>query len=40
MRVTQPNVPPQVLFASITPTFANIISHAAKICNMPYHQQR
>lgn len=31
---------PQVLFASITPTYADIIRTAAQTCNMPYHQDR
>jgi len=34
------NVPPQVLFATITPAFASIISQAAQTCSMPYHQKR
>jgi len=34
------SLPPQILFATITPAFAGIISQAAKICNMPYHQKR
>ena len=38
--VKHKNLLPQILFATITPAFAGIISQAAKICNMPYHQKR
>lgn len=34
------NLSPQILFASITPLFAPIISDAAQICNMPWHENR
>jgi hypothetical protein len=34
------NGSPQVLFASITPAYADIIKAAAQTCNMPYHQNR
>jgi ribosomal protein S2 len=34
------NIPPQILFASITPAYAEIIESAAKICQMPWHQNR
>ena len=33
-------VPPQILFASITPNFSKIIAEAAQICNMPWHEKR
>jgi len=38
--VKHKSLTPQILFATITPAFAGIISQAAKICNMPYHQKR
>jgi len=38
--VKRKNIPPQVLFASITPTFSDIIYNAAQICNMPWHKNR
>ena len=31
---------PQILFATITPAFGNIIQGAAEICNMPVHKNR
>jgi ribosomal protein S2 len=34
------NIPPQILFASITPAYAQIIESAAKVCQMPWHQNR
>ena len=34
------NSPPQILFATTTEAFAEIISEAAKICNMPHHKKR
>jgi ribosomal protein S2 len=34
------NIPPQILFASITPAYAEIIESAAKVCQMPWHQNR
>ena len=40
VQVPHANLPPQILFATITPAFADIISHAAKVCNMPSHQHR
>ena len=33
--INQKNIPPQILFASVTPSFSKIIHHAAQICNMP-----
>ena len=33
--VKRKNTPPQILFASITPNFSDIIYNAAQICNMP-----
>ena len=38
--VKRKNVPPQILFASVTPSFSDIISNAAQICNMPWHTNR
>ena len=38
--VKHKNLPLQVLFATITPEYANIISQAAQICSMPHHQKR
>jgi ribosomal protein S2 len=33
-------IPPQILFASITPIFASILESAATTCQMPWHQNR
>lgn len=33
-------LPPQILFATVTPDFADIIQSAAQICNMPFHKNR
>lgn len=40
LRYPKKNLPPQVLFASITPDYADIINSAAQICKMPSHQER
>jgi hypothetical protein len=34
------NLPPQILFATTTEAFADIIFQAASICNMPCHKKR
>ena len=34
------NLPPQILFATTTEAFSDIIFQAASICNMPCHQKR
>jgi len=34
------NLPPQILFATTTEMFSDIISQAANICNMPHHTKR
>jgi len=34
------NIPPQILFATTTEAFSDIIMQAAQICNMPYHKER
>lgn len=31
---------PRILFATTTPSYANIVHSAAKICQMPFHQNR
>ena len=38
--VKRRNTPPQILFASVTPMFSDIIYKAAQICNMPWHKNR
>jgi hypothetical protein len=35
-----PNLPPQILFASVTSAYAQIIESAAKMCNMSWHKNR
>lgn len=34
------NLPPQILFATTTEAFSDVIFKAANICNMPYHRNR
>jgi ribosomal protein S2 len=34
------NTPPQILFASVTPEYAHILEAAAKVCQMPWHDNR
>ena len=34
------NLPPQILFATVTPAFAEIIQSAARICHMPVQKNR
>jgi len=34
------NLTPQVLFATVTPIYTDIIKAAAQICNMPSHENR
>ena len=34
------NLTPQILFASVTPAFGNIVQGAAELCNMPVHKNR
>jgi len=36
----QSNVPPQILFVSVTSAYQNILQSAARMCNMPYHNKR
>lgn len=36
----QKNLPPQILFATTTEAFADIILQAAHVCNMPHHKKR
>jgi ribosomal protein S2 len=36
----QRTIPPQILFASVTPNLSGIIQEAAQICNMPWHENR
>jgi ribosomal protein S2 len=34
------NITPQILFASVTPEYAHILEAAAKVCQMPWHDNR
>ena len=34
------NLPPQILFATTTEAFSDIVLQAASICNMPCHKKR
>ena len=34
------HLPPQILFATVTPAFGSILQNAAELCNMPIHKNR